>query len=190
MSSGEGAPSGQAGGDLRDKALRMLRMLLVNRGRPGVKGWELRRRFGPGYLKVLEVVRVEAAKLGLELRSVEEEGKGPDFARYLLVSSEPALEVGSPLTVVEAAALALIVALTYGGRGEVPLKEVQQELQAKLSKWRAEQALYRLSRLGYIEVDDVVRLGWRTKAEVDVERLARALIAIRPGGGGSAGPSP
>ncbi|MGC8969621.1 MAG: hypothetical protein ACP5ID_03565 [Conexivisphaera sp.] len=185
---GAGAPE-QQGRELRDKALKALRMLLVSRGRPGVKGWELRKHFGPGYLKVLEVVRVEASKLGLELRSVEDEGgRGPDYARYLLVSSEPALEVGSPLTVVEAAALAMIIVLTYGGRGEVPLKEVQQALYSKLSKWRAEQALYRLSRLGYIELDDVVKLGWRTRAEVDVEKLARALAAIRSGGSG--GPSP
>ncbi len=190
MSSEEGAAPEQRSGDLRDKALRALRMLLISRGRPGIKGWELRRHFGPGYLRVLEVVKVEASKLGLELRSVEdEEGKGPDFARYMLVTSEPAAEVGSPLTMVEAAALALIVTFVYGGRNEVPLKEVRQALYAKLNKWRADQALYRLSRLGYIDIDDdIVRLGWRTRAEVNVERLARALVAIRSGGDGR--PSP
>jgi hypothetical protein len=178
----EAAVSGSE--DLRDKALRAFRMLLISRGRPGVKGWELKRHFGPGYLRVLEVVKVEAGKLGMELRSVEdEEGRGPDFARYLLVTSEPAADVGSPLTMVEAAALALIITFIYGGRGEVPLKEVQQALYTKLNKWRAEQALYRLLRLGYIEVDDVVRLGWRTRAEVDVDKLARALISIRSGEG-------
>ncbi len=185
----QGEPGSQEESVLRDKALRALRMLLVSRGRPGLKGWELRRRLGPSYLKALEVLKVEAGKLGLELRVVEdEEGGGPDSARYLLVSTEPASEVGSPLTVVEAAALALIIALTYGGRGEAPLKEVQQALYSKLSKWRADQALYRLSRLGYIEVDDVVRLGWRTRAEVDVGKLARALVSIRPGGGEGTSP--
>ncbi|HEU17042.1 MAG TPA: hypothetical protein ENO38_05175 [Nitrososphaeria archaeon] len=186
----EGAGPEQRSGDLRDKALRALRMLLISRGRPGIKGWELRRHFGPGYLRVLEVVKVEASKLGLELRSVEdEEGKGPDFARYMLVTSEAAAEVGSPLTMVEAAALALIVTFVYGGRNEVPLKEVRQALYAKLNKWRADQALYRLSRLGYIEVDDdVVRLGWRTRAEVNVERLARVLVAIRSGEDGRSSP--
>lgn len=154
--------------------------MLVNRGgRPGVKGWELRRRFGQGYVKLLEVVKTEAAKLGLELRVVEDE-KGPDYSRYLLVSSDPAIELGaSPLTMLEAAALAVILAMSYGGLDTVSLNEVKAVLSTKMPKWRIGQVVSKLARLGYIEVEgDSVRIGWRSRAEVDVNKLAKMLLAM------------
>ena len=165
---------------LERKAMRALRMLLVQRGgKPGLKGWELRRRLGPGYLKVLELVKTEAAKLGLELRVVEDE-RGPDYSRYLLVSSESVSELGvSPLTTLEAAALAVILAMSYGGLDTLPLREVEATLSTKMPRWRVGQVISKLARLGYIEVsEETVRVGWRSKAEVDVNKLAKALFTV------------
>ncbi len=177
---------GEGSEELGRKASKMLRLLLVQRGgRPGVKGWELKRHFGTGYPRVLEVAKVEAEKLGLELRVVEDdENRGPDFSRYMLVASESVAELGfSPLTIVDSAVLAMILALSYGGRRSLPLKEVEAVLSPKIPHWRIGQALSKLSRLGYIELeDDSVKVSWRSRAEVDVERLAKTLFLVKPGG--------
>ena len=166
--------------ELREKALKALRLLLFERTTPGMKGWELKRKLGKDYLAALEVAKVEAEKLGLRVVSVpDEEEPIPERARYLLLPKEPLKdpELGRWLRIEEAASLAVLnVELSIRG-GVMTVKAAERLLTEKLPKWRVKQILDKLRKLGYIEMEgELLRKGWRMKIEIDEQGLLRDVV--------------
>jgi hypothetical protein len=168
----------------RKVAVAAALILTAGHRQPGVRGWELRRRLGKGYHRVLEVLDSRLKKLGLKLKVVyEDESQDPERARYYVVVSEPL--VLSDLTTLgysidEVAILAATLAYLYASNDRRPYKEVVELLETKYPKWRVESVLERLIRRGYLvrTEDDQLVVGWRAKVEVDKKELLRAIASL------------
>jgi len=168
----------------RKVAIAAALILTAGHRQPGVRGWELRRRLGKGYHRVLEVLDSRLKKLGLKLKVVyEDESQDPERARYYVVVSEPL--VLSDLTTLgysidEVAILAATLAYLYASNDRRPYKEVVELLETKYPKWRVESVLERLIRRGYLvrTEDDQLVVGWRARVEVDKKELLRAIASL------------
>ena len=144
---------------------------------PGVRGWELRRALGPEWLDILEVLDNRLKPLDLEVRRVfEEPGEDrPEEARYYItlrggVEQRTAKKMGWRID--DIAGLAVAVAYIAARGGKAPRSDVERVLGEKLPGWRVRANLERYIEEGYLEDEEgVLILGWRGRAEVDVDRL-------------------
>jgi len=166
-------------------------MILYRRHRePGVKGWELRRRLGSDYPKVLQLLDEYLGNLGLTVKTVfEEDGSPPenptidqlDKARFYVTLREE-LSLGDMKLVGwridDLAGLAVSLAYIISKGGKSPRKELESLLRTKLPGWRVEMNLNRYIRMGYLIEDEneQLYLGWRTRAEVDQKKLIDLLM--------------
>jgi len=169
--------------EVKEKALKGLNYLLYQRHfQPGLKGWELKRLLGRGYLEVLKVTGAMAADLGLKLVAVpdEEDEKDADKARYVLVAKAPLKdrELGGWLRMEEAASLAIILSQLFVRTGSAPRRLLEDAIKEKLPGWRVQQIMNKLVRLGYLEEDgDYLKVGWRSKVEIDRDELLTSILA-------------
>jgi len=156
---------------------------------PGVKGWELRRRLGSDYPKVVALLDEHLKSIGLTVKTVFE-GESPpenptidqlDKARfYITLREELSLEdmkfIGWRID--DLAGLAVSLAYIISKGGKAPKKDVESLLKTKLPEWRVEMNLSRYLRMGYLMEDEneQLYLGWRTRAEVDQKKLIDLLL--------------
>ena len=171
--------------ELARKLRRAAHLILFQHHRyPGAKGWELRKVVGRDYMKVIKLLREKLSDLGLDIKIVSEEGEDIaslsemqlDKARFYVVSKHP-------LTLSEAAlagwrldslaVLAVTISFIASRHGKAPKKEVEKMLSEKFPEWKVSVELDRFIKKGYLSEDEeeVLYLGWRTKAEVDLKAL-------------------
>ncbi|MEM2309786.1 MAG: hypothetical protein QXV71_04725 [Candidatus Bathyarchaeia archaeon] len=156
---------------------------------PGARGWELRRRVGSDYLKVINLLNEYLEKIGLMVKVVFEEGGQPenptteqyDRARFYItlrdnLRVEEAKMVGWRID--DMAALCASIAYIISRGGKVQRKELEDLLKSKIPEWRVDIDLNKFIRLGYLIEDEngQVYLGWRTRAEVDQKKLIDLLF--------------
>ncbi|MEM2740424.1 MAG: hypothetical protein QXQ29_06460 [Candidatus Bathyarchaeia archaeon] len=173
--------------DLEERARRALQLLLLQRHRkPGVKGWELKRSVGKNYLNVLEYLNEILDSYGLYVRMVYEgEETNPDQARFLVtvkdnIRMSEAISAGWRID--ELAILAASIAYIASRQGSISSRELLRLLEVKFPSWFVEATLRRLVRYGYLERDgDTVRIGWRSKAEIDASKLLELIIKMDVG---------
>jgi len=183
---------------LRRKALylrkikRATHLLFYRRHRrPGVKGWELRKRLGSDYPKVLGLLDTYLEKLDLQVKTVFE-GEKPsekptleqlDRARFFITlrgGLSPKETKLSGWRIDDIAGLAMTIAFIISKRGKAPRDEVEDLLRDKLPGWRVDINMDRYIRAGYLAQDEnrQVYLDWRTRAEVDEKALVDLLLAV------------
>ena len=164
---------------------RAVHLLFYRRHRkPGVKGWELRRRLGSDYPKVLDILNVYLERLDLQVKTVFEEEATPekptldnlDRARFYVVLRGGLTPKESKLSgwrIDDIAGLAVSIAYIISKRGKAPRDEVEDILKNKLPGWRADMNIDRYIRSGYLTQDQnkQLYLDWRTRAEVDQKSL-------------------
>jgi hypothetical protein len=168
---------------------RAAQLLLFQRHRtPGVKGWELRRSLGKNYMKIVKMLDSELERLGLQVKIVHEisdaggdEEAKLDRARFLVTlrGSLPVADAqASGWRIDDLAALTATLTYLASRQGKAPRGEVERLLSSKLPSWRVGIALDRFVRLGYLHEDEneVLTVGWRTRAEVDLETLTESLL--------------
>ena len=156
---------------------------------PGVKGWELRRRLGSDYPKVIRLLDERLRERGLTVKIVFEDGSGSenptieqlDKARfYVTLREELTLEDAKMIgwRIDDLAALAVTLAYIISKGGKAPRREVEDLLKVKIPGWRVEMNLNRYLKSGYIIEDEkeMLYLGWRTRAEVDEKKLIDLLL--------------
>lgn len=179
---------------VRKKLIRAAAMLFFSRHRlPGVRGWELRRRLGRNYMKIVEMLNSRLQPVGMQVKVVFEQHLGEgrigeedlERARFYITLAQPlSLSdiVGSGWRIDEVAALAAIISYISSRGGKASVKDVREMLQTKFPRWKAEAAIERFSRRGYLHVseDEMMYIGWRTRAEVDQKELLKALMEIVP----------
>ncbi|MEM2110268.1 MAG: hypothetical protein QXX08_00100 [Candidatus Bathyarchaeia archaeon] len=152
---------------------------------PGVKGWELRKRLGSDYPKVINLLDDFLEKLDLTVKTVfEEESTVPekpsleqlDKARFYVtlrgsITPKEAKLVGWRIDDLAALAVSLGFIISKGGKSS--RKDVENLLRSKLPGWRVDINLNRYIRYGYLIEDEngQLYLGWRTRAEVDQKKL-------------------
>ena len=148
--------------------------------RPGVKGWELRKRLGGDYAKILAMLNRHLEKLDLQVKTVFEEGPPSneptraqlDKARYYItIRGNLALEEGKMMgwRIDDIAGLASAISYIISKKGKAPREEVEDFLRTKLPGWRVDMNMNRYIRSGYLAEDEnkQLYLDWRTRAEVD-----------------------
>jgi len=182
---------------LRKKALylrklkRATHLLFYRRHRkPGVKGWELRKRLGSDYPKVLGLLDAYLEKLDLQVKIVFE-GERPtgnatleqlDRARFFITlrgGMTPKETKLSGWRIDDIAGLAITVALIISKKGKAARDDIEDALRDKLPGWRVDINLDRYIRAGYLAQDEnrQMYLDWRTRAEVDEKALIDLLLA-------------
>ncbi len=139
---------------------------------PGLKGWELKKHLGKDYMDAIKVASLEADKLGLKIVIVpdDEAPKDIEKARFVLMPKEPLTEAEYSrwLRIEEIASLAMILLEISLRGGSVPLEVAVRMLTEKLPKWRVNQIIAKLERLGYIkEENGILFKDWRSKVEID-----------------------
>jgi hypothetical protein len=159
--------------------------------RPGVKGWELRKRLGSDYPKVLGLLDAYLEKLDLQVKTVYEAEKPADKptleqldrARFFITlrgSLTPKETKLSGWRIDDIAGLAMTVAFIISKKGKATRDEVENLLRDKLPGWRVDINLDRYMRAGYLIQDEnkQLYLDWRTRAEVDEKALVDLLLAV------------
>lgn len=157
---------------------------------PGAKGWELRRKIGSDYPKVINLLNEYLDRIGLTVKIVFEEEANPpenptpeqyDKARFYVTLKEnlrveEAKMVGWRID--DLAALCTSIAYITSKGGKVERKELEELLRSKIPEWRVDIDLNKFIRLGYLVEDEngQIYLGWRTRAEVDQKKLIDLLL--------------
>jgi len=168
-------------------SIAMAMLLFTSHRLPGVRGYELRRKLGKNYLKIIESLNHRLEPLGLRVkilfetpadRSPREEDY--DKARYFITLTDPlSLSdiVAAGWRIDDLAVLSAALAFLYSKGGKAPKQELVEMLESKLPKWRVEAALERFGRRGYLvdAGDGVLAVGWRAVAEVDQKELIKAV---------------
>jgi len=177
------------------KLKRATHLLFYKRHRrPGVKGWELRKRLGSDYPKVLGLLDVYLEKLDLQIKTVFE-GERPaekptleqlDRARFFVTlrgGLTPKETKMSGWRIDDIAGLAIAIAFIISKKGKAPRDDVEDLLRDKLPGWRVDINIDRYTRAGYLSQDEnqQLYLDWRTRAEVDEKSLVDLLLAVEGG---------
>ena len=170
---------------------RAVHLLFYRRHRkPGVKGWELRRRLGNDYPKVLDILNDHLERLDLQVKTVFEEESPPekptleelDRARFYVVLRGGLTPKESKLSgwrIDDIAGLAVSITHIISRRGKAPREEVGDILKNKLPGWRVDMNIDRYIRSGYLAQDEnkQLYLDWRTRAEIDQKYLVDLLLS-------------
>jgi hypothetical protein len=172
---------------------RAAKILFYRRHRqPGVKGWELRRALGKEYVTIVDLLNQQLVSVGLEVSTVYEGSERPenptseqlDRARFYVTVKDPMAAADLVLSgwrVDDVAALVATVSYIISKQGKAARKDIEQLLREKFPKWRVERNLNRYIRQGYLsEVDDVLYLDWRARAEIDQKTLIKLVIGGEP----------
>ncbi|MBI2184057.1 MAG: hypothetical protein HYU39_03760 [Thaumarchaeota archaeon] len=176
--------------EVQRKVRRAAQLLLLQRPRsPGVKGWELKKSLGKDYVRIVDLLKQELDRLDLDVKIVGEEGESSDDydkARFFVVMRYPppvAELLNGGWRIDDLSILAATVAYTVSRHGKVSRKDVEQILKDKFPKWRIDLTLDRFIRLGYLiqSGEDVLSIGWRTRAEIDQKALMTVLLSTSTG---------
>ena len=169
-------------------------MLFFKRGRvPGARSWELKTGLGKEYLKVLTQLDEELKDLDLEIKKVESQvltdyRQGPEpeeETRYFVRLKGTLTPREARMTgwrIDNLAALAACMSLIVSKQGKSERKEVEQIIGEKVGRWRALTLTDAFLRSGYLEEDEegLLKLGWRTRAELDLESLMTLIAESKP----------
>jgi len=172
------------------KVKRAAHLLFFRRHRkPGVKGWELKKRLGTDYPKVIGILDSFLEKLDLQVKTVFE-GETPkakpsleelDKARFYITlrgGLTPKETKMMGWRIDDIAGLAIAISSIISKKGKAPRDEIEGLLRDKLPGWRVDINLDRYIRSGYIAEDEnrQLYLDWRTRAEIDEAALIKLLL--------------
>ncbi len=177
-----------------ERVKRAAHMLFFKRGKvPGARTWELRTGLGKGFQNVLSQLDESLKDLDLEVKKVEVDslteagpkGEGEEDYRYfvrLKGTLTPKEARMSGWRIDNLAALAACLALVVSKQGKSERKELETLIGHKAGRWRALTLMDTFLRTGYLEEDEegLVKLGWRTRAELDLQSLMMLVAESKP----------
>jgi len=177
-----------------ERVKRAAHMLFFKRGKiPGARNWELRTGLGKGFQSVLSQLDESLKDLDLEVKKVEvdsltdsgSKGEAEEDYRYfvrLRGTLTPREARMSGWRIDNLAALAACLALVVSKQGKCERKELEALIGHKAGRWRALTLMDTFLRTGYLEEDEegLVKLGWRTRAELDLQSLMMLVAESKP----------
>ncbi|HZY95396.1 MAG TPA: hypothetical protein VFE98_11175 [Candidatus Bathyarchaeia archaeon] len=177
-----------------DRIKRAAHMLFFKHGRiPGSRSWELKTGLGKEYLRVLSQLDEQLKDLDLEVKKVQGQivsdykpsVDSEDESRYFVrlrgtLAPREARMTGWRLD--NLAALAASLSLVVSKQGKTERKDVEEAIGHKVGRWKALTLMDAFLRSGYLEEDEdgLVKLGWRTKAEIDLQSLMMLIAESKP----------
>ena len=179
-----------------ERVKRAAHLLFFKRGRvPGARSWELKTGLGKEYLKVLTQLDESLKDLDLEVKKVESQvlsdykpgPYGEQESRYFVRLKGTLTPKEARMTgwrIDNLAALAACLSLIVSKQGKSERKELEEVIGQKVGRWRALTLTDAFLRSGYLEEDEegLVKLGWRTRAELDLESLMMLIAESKPKG--------
>jgi len=179
-----------------ERVKRAAHMLFFKRGRvPGARSWELKTGLGKEYPKVLAQLDEALKDLDLEVKKVESQTlsdykPGPDGEeemRYFVRLKGTLTPKEARMTgwrIDNLAALAACMSLIVSKQGKSERKELEHIIGEKVGRWRALTLTDAFLRSGYLEEDEegLMKIGWRTRAELDLESLMMLIAESKPKG--------
>jgi hypothetical protein len=177
-----------------ERLKRAAHMLFFKRGKiPGARTYELRSGLGKGFQNVLSQLDESLKDLDLEVKKVEVDslgdvtpkGEGEEDYRYfvrLKGTLAPKEARMSGWRIDNLAALAACLSLVVSKQGKCERKELEEIVGNKAGRWRSLTLMDTFLRTGYLEEDEegMVKLGWRTKAEMDLQSLMMLVAESKP----------
>ncbi len=168
-----------------ERVKRAAHLLFFKRGRiPGARSWELKTGLSKEYPKVLAQLDEALKDLDLEVKKVEARTltdykpglEGEEEFRYFVRLKGTLTPREARMTgwrIDNLAALAACLALVVSKQGKSERKELEELIGHKAGRWRALTLMDTFVRSGYLEEDEegLVKLGWRTRAELDLQSL-------------------
>ena len=172
------------------KLKRATHLLFYRRHKkPGVKGWELRKRLGSDYPKVLGILDSYLENLDLQVKTVFEEEptvekptlEQLDRARFYIVLRGGLTPKESKMMgwrIDDIAGLITTISYIVSKKGRAPREEIEKLLRDKLPGWRVDINMNRYIKSGYLAEDEnkQLYLDWRTRAEIDQKLLVELLL--------------
>ncbi len=169
-----------------EKLERAVKLLMYRRGRmPGAKEWELKAHIGADYEKVIKQLNEILTDIGLEVKRIVTEDTSrtagvEENARYIVVSKEKGTAEEAKMLgwrIDNLAGLAITVAYLISKQGKASRKEIEDLLSHKFGKWKAVNLIEAYIRNAYIVEgeSELLSIGWRTKAEVDLKNLMKIM---------------
>ena len=176
------------------KVKRAAHMLFFKRGKiPGARTWELKSGLGKDFPDALGQLDESLKDLDLEVKKVEVESfsdseskaDGLEEFRYfvrLRGTLTPAEARMSGWRIDNLAALAACLTLVVSKQGKCERKELETLVGSKAGRWKALTLMDTFLRTGYLEENEegLVKLGWRTRAEVDLQSLMTLVAEVKP----------
>jgi hypothetical protein len=157
--------------------------------KPGVKGWELKKKLGSDYPKVLKVLDRYLKNLDLQVKTIfdgEKPTEKPTLEQlnkarfYITLRGEltPKETKMMGWRIDDIAGLATAISYIISKKGKTPREEVEELLRNKLPGWRVGMNINRYIRYGYLAEDEngLLYLDWRTRAEIDQKALVDLLL--------------
>ncbi|HVH15821.1 MAG TPA: hypothetical protein VNA15_08915 [Candidatus Angelobacter sp.] len=131
----------------------------------------------------LEVKKVESQVLS----DYKSEPDGEEESRYFIRLKGTLTPREARMTgwrIDNLAALAACLSLIVSKQGKSERKELEEIIGQKVGRWRALTLTDAFLRSGYLEEDEegLVKLGWRTRAELDLENLMMLIAESKPKG--------
>lgn len=177
---------------LRSRVARAVQLLFFKSHRvPGVKGWELKKNLGPAYVSIIKFLNTRLQELGLTIKIVSDDGKELSMSEdesklstarfYVTLRDELSLTAAKTMgwSIDEIAGLAVVISTIISHKGSAPAKEVEEALKKKFPGWRVRLNLSRYIKRGYVAEDGSnLVLGWRTYAELDVEKFIHYILSV------------
>lgn len=174
-----------------EKLRHAAHLLFFRRGRlPGVKGWELKKRLGKDHEEVMKQLNEILKDVDLEVKEIPEESSELQTSRF--EESRFVVALKENLTLSEGkmcgwridnlAGLTIAISYVVSKQGKAPRGEVEKILSHKFGRWRSLTMMDAFTRTGYLAEDepDIISLGWRAKAEVDLKSLMTLLLETKP----------
>ncbi len=171
----------------------MLLLLIQRKSIPGASGYELKKNIGKKYLYVINLLDKELESYGLKVKiSLPEDVKDPsnpseeeyDRAHFYIIPREPILayRIKGPFNIEELGSLAACIIMSMAKAGNLNIKELEEMLESKISKFKVKRYIEKFRKLGYLRISEegIVSLGWRTRAEIDLENLSKLLVIYKP----------
>ena len=176
-----------------ERLKRSAHMLFFKRGKiPGARTWELKAGLGKGFQKVLEQLDEALKDLDLEVKRTEVPSggdpgsnfEGEEGHRYfvrLRGTLTPKEARMSGWRIDNLAALAACLAVIVSKQGKSERKDLEALIAHKAGRWRSMTLMDTFLRTGYLEEDEegLVKLGWRTRAELDLQSLMMLVAESR-----------
>ena len=147
---------------------------------PGAREWELEKYIGRDYDNVVDEFNDYISSLGLSVKKVVVEEKDKK-AVYYLVQPKTSLSISEVKTfgwrIDEMAVLTVALANILADNGKTLRREIENVLKEKIPEWRVVRLLDKFIKLKYLdEEDEYLKIGLRTRLEIDLSRLTSLLI--------------
>jgi hypothetical protein len=178
---------------LYEKMKKALHLILIQRRSiPGATGYELKKFIGRKYLYIIKLLNSELDSFGLMVKIVLpqdiKDPKNPsedDYLRahYYIVSKEPilGLNMKGSFNIEELACLSACIVQILARSNNANFNELKELLESKVGKIKASRYIEKFRKLGYLEINNegIVKLGWRTMAEINIENLLKFLAIYK-----------